>query len=69
MTDSALLSLAAAYAEHPELTPPKELPLTNDVDPAYAAASQIIARVQSPSSNATCFSQAATVFLSLHRMR
>ena len=34
------LVLAAAYAEHPELTPPKELPLTNDVDPAYAAASQ-----------------------------
>jgi hypothetical protein len=34
------LVLAAAYAEHPELTVPTDLPGSNESDPAYRAASQ-----------------------------
>ena len=34
------LVLAAAYAEHPDLTPPTNLPDTDETDPAHAAVSQ-----------------------------
>jgi hypothetical protein len=34
------LLLSAAYAEHPELTIPTNLPKTNELDPAYVAVSQ-----------------------------